>query len=173
MFVTDITAPACAQANSTNPQAIGPIEFLTALFAFTEEPVYICSFTNERGEGAERHIMTRLPSQISGFINKWDKPGRGLFFCVSAVDHSAAKRNKETVRKTTCLHADIDFKLVDIKDETAREECLRQLARLRFPPSLVVFSGGGLHCYWLFKEPGSRRKPTSSASKPRCASSPT
>lgn len=153
MFVTDITAPACAQASSTNPKAVGPIEFLTALFAFTEEPVYICSFTNERGEGAERHVMTRLPSQISGFIRKWDKPGRGLFFCVSAVDQSATKRNKETVRKTTCLHADIDFKLVDIKDETAREECLRQLARLRFPPSLVVFSGGGLHCYWLFKEP--------------------
>ncbi|MCK1671073.1 phage/plasmid primase, P4 family [Bradyrhizobium sp. 150] len=128
-------------------------DFFKALFAYTEEPVYICSFTNERGEGAERHIMTRLPSQISGFINKWDKPGRGLFFCVSVVDHSATKRNKETVRKTTCLHADIDFKLVDIKDETAREECLRQLARLRFPPSLVVFSGGGLHCYWLFKEP--------------------
>src|SRR5437763_1691025 len=35
------------------------IDFIKALFANTEpEPVYFCSFTNERGEGGERHVAT-------------------------------------------------------------------------------------------------------------------
>jgi putative DNA primase/helicase len=32
------------------------------------------------------------------------------------------------------------------------EETLKFLNTFRLQPSLIVFSGGGIHSYWLFKE---------------------
>ncbi|UPJ89706.1 hypothetical protein IVB16_08075 [Bradyrhizobium sp. 183] len=154
MFVTDITAPACAQASSTNPKAVGPIEFLTALFANTTGPAYICSFTNERIEGAERHIIGRNFAQVQGFMEKFDKPGRGMFVCVSTQREGTQKRNKENCKETNAGHTDIDFKGVDlIGDEDARGFVLKHLKKLKYQPSAIVFSGNGVHVYYFFKEP--------------------
>ncbi|RZN25579.1 DNA-primase RepB domain-containing protein [Bradyrhizobium sp. Leo121] len=118
----------------------------------TEPPVYISSLPNERGdetEPPERHVATRVPSHIAGFVAKWDRPKRGLFFCTGIVKQGA-RRAKENIVQTACLHTDIDFSNLD--GDPDRAEVLRQLARLRYPPSIIVFSGHGLHCYWLFKE---------------------
>jgi hypothetical protein len=141
-----------AQASSPTSGSVGAVEFIKALFEHTAEPVYICSFPNERDDpkqAGERHIATRQPSHISSFVEKWDKPGRGLFFGVGTVNGD--KRNKETVVETIGLHADLDFAKID--GEPGRDEVLRQLKRLKYQPSATVFSGNGVHAYWLFKEP--------------------
>jgi P4 family phage/plasmid primase-like protien len=65
----------------------------------------------------------------------------------------AERRAKENIAETPCLHADIDFKDVDALGEEPTKFVLRQLARLKYPPSIIVLSGGGIHAYWLFKEP--------------------
>ncbi|QHP72180.1 hypothetical protein EI171_35690 [Bradyrhizobium sp. LCT2] len=125
---------------------------LKTLFAYTTAQVYICTFPNDRrdpDQAGERHIHTRLPSRITSFIKNWDRPGRGLFFCVGTLE-GGAKRNKENIVETIGLHADIDFK--NVEGITGREEVVRKLATLMYPPTVIVFSGGGLHCYWLFKE---------------------
>lgn len=154
MFVTDTSAPACAQASGTNLKAIGRIEFLKALFANTTGPAYICSFTNERMEGAERRIIGRNFAQVQGFMEKWDKPGRGMFVCVSTQREGTEKRNKENCKETNAGHIDIDFKGVDlIGEEDARGFVLKQLKRLKYQPSAIVFSGNGVHVYYFFKEP--------------------
>ncbi|MCK1324224.1 hypothetical protein IVB16_17175 [Bradyrhizobium sp. 183] len=153
MFVTDTTAPACAQGSSTNPQAIGPIEFLKALFANTSGPAYICSFTNERMEGAERHIIGRNFAQVQGFMEKWDINGRGMFVCVSTQREGTQKRNKENCKETNAGHTDIDFKGVNGLGADPRGEVLKQIGRLRLQPSAIVFSGNGIHVYYFFKEP--------------------
>jgi hypothetical protein len=155
MFVTDITAPACAQASSTNPKAIGPIDFLKAFFAYAVEPIYICSFSNERNDETqpgERHVSTRAPARIKSFIDNWDKPARGGFFCVGTVK-AGTKRNKTNVVETIGLHADIDFKNVDLLGADPLSDVLRHLARLRILPSITVSSGNGVHAYWLLTEP--------------------
>jgi phage/plasmid-associated DNA primase len=139
------------------PLPIAPVGFLKALFEHTNNPIYICSFPNDRDDekqASERHVVTRLPSHITSFAEKWDKPGRGLFFAVGTVK-PGAKRNKENIVETIGLHADIDFKNVDLLSSdasAARADVLRHLQRLKYPPSVIVFSGGGLHCYWLFTE---------------------
>jgi hypothetical protein len=141
-----------AQEGSTEPLRITPVAFLQKLFEHTTAPVYVCSFPNERDDpkqAGERHITTRLPSHISSFVEKWDKPGRGLFFGVGTVNGD--KRNKESIVETIGLHADLDFAKID--GEPGRDEVLRQLARLKYLPSATVFSGNGVHAYWLFKEP--------------------
>ncbi|MGX9432522.1 MULTISPECIES: DNA-primase RepB domain-containing protein [Bradyrhizobium] len=126
-------------------------DFLETMFD-SELPVYICSLPNERNdetEPGERTVATRVPSHIAGFVAKWDRPKRGLFFCTGIVKQGA-RRAKENIVQTACLHTDIDFSNLD--GDPDRAEVLRQLARLRYPPSIIVFSGHGLHCYWLFKE---------------------
>ena len=128
------------------------VRFLKTIFEATTEQVYFCSFPND----AKDRNQSRPPahchadaSVLTRFLRKWDKPGRGLFFCIGTVKAGAA-RNKGTIVETICLHADIDFKNVEGKPD--RHDIVRKLVMLMYPPSVIVFSGGGLHCYWLFKE---------------------
>lgn len=125
-------------------------EFIASLFGpVTESPVYLCSLANERddpSEPSERHVSTRDGSDIAKFIAKWDRPKRGLFFCVSTI--TGPRRAKDTASETISLHADIDFKGI----VTAPADVPRLLASLRLPPSIVVSSGNGLHAYWLLTE---------------------
>jgi len=128
----------------------GAGEFIKTLFGLgTEFPVYICSLANDRddsSEPSERHVSTRDLADIEKFVAKWDRPKRGLFFCVGTV--KGARRAKENIAETIGLHADIDFK--GINDSRADVE--RKLSHLPNPPSVIVSSGNGLHAYWLFKE---------------------
>jgi len=131
---------------------VSATDFIRRLFDATTAPIYICSFPNERldeTQPPERHVTTRLPSHITSFAAKWDRPKRGLFFCVGTVQ-PGTKRSKEYIVETIGLHADIDFK--NVEGDPKRDEVVRKLEYLRLRPSVVVFSGGGLHAYWLFKE---------------------
>lgn len=48
---------------------------------------------------------------------------------------------------STCVWVDIDFK------EIAREEALALVKAFPLRPSIIALSGGGVHCYWLLREP--------------------
>lgn len=150
---THTSTLARAQGNSACSPPISPVSFLKALFSYATEQVYICSFPNERDDPkqvGERHMHTRLPSHVMSFMQKYDKPGRGLFFCMGTLP-AGAKRNKNNIAETIGLHADIDFKDVDLG--YTREQIVRKLQFLQYPPTAIVSSGNGLHCYWLFNEP--------------------
>ena len=128
-------------------------EFLREMFGpSTEHPVFVCSLLNAEARGTEpvneRHLATRHLGHISGFANKWDRPGRGLYFCVSTLTPGAQRRAKETVSELNCLFVDIDFKSVAAEPDTVRGA----LAQCTCPPSRVNNSGHGLHCFWLFAD---------------------
>jgi hypothetical protein len=63
----------------------------------------------------------------------------------------------ETVGVLPALFADIDLSTGEHKNEalpaTTRDIALLLAEAVPIKPSLVVHSGGGLHCYWLFVEP--------------------
>jgi P4 family phage/plasmid primase-like protien len=122
--------------------------FIKSVFGSTSEaPVFVCSLPNEDAPpDKERKVSTRDLSDIVRFVAKWDRKGRSLYFCVGTIN--GGHRNKESVAETVCLHADIDLK--DISESRADVE--KVLTNLELPPSIVVFSGNGLHAYWLFKE---------------------
>jgi hypothetical protein len=126
------------------------MEFIGRWFGSTEAPVYLCSLANDRDdskEPTERHVSTRDSGEVDAFIAKWDRPGRGMFFCVSTI-RQGMKRNKENIAEIPGLWADIDFK--DVADD--RDTILRRVKALPRPPSIIVSSGNGLHLYWQFKE---------------------
>jgi phage/plasmid-associated DNA primase len=136
-----------------NSKSVQALEFLKALFGHTDQTIFLQTLANDGADPDEgpnkRHLMSRDGDAIVRFVAKHDRARRGLFVCVSTVAEGARTRSKETVRESICLHADLDFKGI-AEDEPA---IWAAIDRLEAPPSLVVRSGGGLHLYWLFREP--------------------
>lgn len=128
--------------------------FLAEFFGgVTVGQVFVTSLANDRNDAAQRpprYMCSRNMEQIERFVRKHDGAGRGMFFCVATLQDSAKRRAKETLRELPTLHADIDFKGIEI--EPAEAEAIVR-TRLLAPPSRLVHSGHGLHGYWRLKTP--------------------
>jgi Protein of unknown function (DUF3631)/RepB DNA-primase from phage plasmid len=98
--------------------------------------------------GAVHSLASRETDRIESFLQRHDRAGVGLYFCVSTLRDGANGRSKNNVGWIAGLHADIDYKDHDL----APEEIQRRLNQTLLPASLVIETGGGLHCYWLFHE---------------------
>lgn len=108
-------------------------------------------------KGTEGLLELRaLPSQARAFFPldhlEWIESfiaahaGEDLYFGV------ATRRDDSSGTLDNCQHlpamfSDIDFKVMPEAEARGR------LTRFRFPPSAIVRSGGGLHVYWLLREP--------------------
>jgi phage/plasmid-associated DNA primase len=155
-----VTALALVPTNNVGSQ-IAP-DFIRSTFgAGTDKPVWIQSLGNDRdGSEQPKHIATRDTAQIERFVQKWDRKGRGMYFCVSTID--GGTRSKDNAAEMIGLHADIDFKDTDESEISI----LRKVKALRYPPSRIHATGHGYHCFWLFK--GSIR-PTDDMERVECA----
>jgi hypothetical protein len=100
--------------------------------------------------------LRALPSRAQAFIPIGDKAGVATFLSTHAEEHvyigvatrrSAESGALENCAELSCVFVDIDFKTTSEAD--ARE----RLATFPLSPSLVINSGGGLHVYWLMREP--------------------
>ena len=135
------------------PPHIGA-KFLEAMFGpSTTHPVFICSLLNAEARSSEqvneRFVTTRRVDDISGFVRKWDRAGRGLYFCVSTLQPNVRRRSKSTVSELNCLFVDLDFKDVEEPPDDVRGVMAN---KLMCPPAFVINSGHGLHLYWPFRE---------------------
>jgi len=75
-----------------------------------------------------------------------ERSHENLFFGV-ASRRAEGDGTLDGCRQLGALYADIDFKT------TPEEDARRRLADCPCSPSIMVRSGGGLHCYWLLREP--------------------
>lgn len=134
-------------------------DFIKNVFGpVTENPVYVSSLPNSDArdrEPGEKHVMTRDLCTIELFASKWDRKDRGLFFCVATLAPDArperpggSPRSKANVSEISLLHADIDLKSITI----SIDEVVARVGALPHPPSVVILSGNGVHCYWLLSE---------------------
>lgn len=129
-------------------------DFLRKVFGpSTEHPIFICNLLNPAdrdtsGSGNERAVTTRDLRDVTGFALKWDRAKRAVYYGVNTIKPNKQRRCKENVAEINCLHADIDFKDIVETPEDAR----RALRQLMYPPTMVNFTGHGLHALWLFKE---------------------
>jgi putative DNA primase/helicase len=130
------------------------LEFLKALFGSgSEQPIFLQTLANDGDDPDEkankRWLMSRDVDAILRFIAKHDRARRGMFACVSTMAEGASTRSKDNSREIVCLHQDLDFKGI-VEDEPA---IWAAIAQLEAQPSMIVRSGGGLHLYWLLREP--------------------
>jgi hypothetical protein len=58
-------------------------------------------------------------------------------------------KKQEDIRDIVCLWADVDGK--DFPD--GKDAALKCIGEFPLPPSIIVDSGHGYHCYWLLEEP--------------------
>jgi len=127
------------------------IAFITALFGEgrTESKVYFCSLANDKpppaGQKSEYRLTTRDAALLQNFIETYDVPERGMFFCVGTV---VDRRLKDKIVETIGLWADIDYKGV----EAGAEEVEAAIAKLGCKPTVIIYSGHGVHLYWLFEK---------------------
>lgn len=122
--------------------------------ANTDETV---EFLNLMHRGQPRHLVsiplagklearTFLPNEedeMRAWINAWQSKAN-LYFHVNGLRPGIMnkKATKNDVTKALFVHVDID-------DPTA-EDRVRSFTP---PPTVIVSSGGGFHCYWELKEP--------------------
>jgi hypothetical protein len=141
-----------------------PSDFLADHFRHSTGSIFVCSLPNERNGGTPAEICGRGGgARIDELVlHRWDKPDRGTFFCVNALKPKQKVRSKGTVHEIVCLHADLDFDKINmaVVEHNGHHEGLQAepdailhvLNTLEFPPSKIVHSGRGFHCYWLLSE---------------------
>jgi hypothetical protein len=126
------------------------IRFIRTVFGpSTTENVYVCSLANSKGEPGppERSISDRDAAIITTFLNRWNIDGRGCYVCLSTIK-AGMRRQKPNAAETPAFQIDIDFKGVAADVATI----VKALRQCRYPPTLIVHSGHGLHAWWLLKE---------------------
>lgn len=100
--------------------------------------------------------LRALPSKRQAFVRVGDldaverfiatNPDQNLY-CGVAVRKNSGDGSLANCSELHVLFVDLDFK------DTPEAEPRAKLGRFPLPPSIVVNSGGGLHCYWILREP--------------------
>jgi len=129
---------------------VRPSDFLADFFGASTGSIFLTSLPNERDGGRPAEICgrgdgARLDELV---LHRWDRTGRGTFFCVSTLRPRQSRRSKETVFEITGLHADVDFAKINMEPGAAQA----RLGQLLCLPSKIVRSGHGFHAYWLLRE---------------------
>jgi hypothetical protein len=109
------------------------VDFLGQFFSGTKAEVELRAFPSKH------RIFTRKPNEIAAFLTaNWNED---LYFGVATRKGGG---DKSHCRELAAFFADVD---------DADENVLKKIESFTPEPSLINFSGGGYHAYWLLKEP--------------------
>ena len=117
-------------------------EFLKTLNQFSEGKIEVRALPSKKQAFFE---INNLPG-IFSFCKQNEKDH--LYFGVATKDGQGGK--KENIVNIPAFWADVDFK------DTPREILSDRLSKFPFKPSIIVKSGGGVHLYWLLKQPATK-----------------
>jgi RecA-family ATPase len=110
---------------------------------------YICSLPNHGEPGVPHECVSDDMRIIEAFAKREDKPGRGVYYCVSALRPGTRRRSLENIDEITVLHADIDAK--DIVEDLTTVG--RVLVSLPLRLTELRNSGHGYHAIIALKQP--------------------
>lgn len=116
-------------------------DFADALFSGLEEGYIECRALPSR----TRHFYpVRQADGLAAFAR--EQQHENVYIGVAAR-RDGSSGTLENCHQLGALYVDIDFKT------SAEPEARAALTRFPFPPSMIVQTGGGLHVYWLLREP--------------------
>src|ERR1700730_4707024 len=100
--------------------------------------------------------LRALPSSARCFAALGDGVRAGQFILEHAHENPdmgvATRQDERSGALANCRHLGALFADADFKT-TPEAEIRARLAHALLPPSAIVHSGGGLHCYWFLREP--------------------
>jgi putative DNA primase/helicase len=82
-------------------------------------------------------------------MSTWNAKAHHYFGVSTRKDSCSGK--KENLKSLVCCHADVDFG--PDRSHKNRENALAAIESFHIPPSAVVDTGNGFHCYWFLNEP--------------------
>ena len=116
-------------------------DFYAALFQFRDGFIEFRALPSKHREFVIPGDMAKVQRFIDAHRTE------NVYFAVAARKDKTSGR-LENCSVIRCLFADVDFKLFE-----SESEARQALESFPLKPSMVVHSGGGLHCYWLLAEP--------------------
>lgn len=125
-------------------------DFLANFFGeTTEHAVEIRALPNERGAGRAAPLFGRDGELVQAHLTRWDVPERAVYFGVATRLNGAPSGTRADLAELPALWIDIDVtKIAGLTKEAA----VAAARSLSLPPSIIIDSGNGIHCYWLFRE---------------------
>ena len=119
--------------------------FLSAVFDGADGLFELLAISKDEEQPVSR-LFTDDLDELCAEIDRV-KDDANFYFGVTKKRDKAG--TKESAYKICCFWADLDFKDFAGGEAEARE----RIHVFRFKPSIIINTGGGLHCYWLFKKP--------------------
>ncbi len=125
------------------------VDFLTLLYAGAEHAVEFRVFPNDSDGKALDRRFTRDSEIVLDICKRYDGGEVGIYFGVATRLNGSHSGKREDLAELTCLWTDIDTYKIGI----TKDDAVAALWQCLLPPSVIVDSGGGIHAYWLLKEP--------------------
>ena len=131
-------------------------EFLSELYQGvpTDKMTYAFSLP---GKKCYPYVLRHLDSLVEKSMELSDT--ENAYFGLHLMDKPPASGKRASLNEISCvsfLHGEYDIKGPAHKENNlpeTLEETLSFLHALECPPSIIVFSGNGVHTYWLLEEP--------------------
>ncbi|HEU4762908.1 MAG TPA: hypothetical protein VFS74_11355, partial [Gemmatimonadales bacterium] len=126
--------------------------FLSKLFGgVTEEAVEIRCCPNDGVDLPAKAVFTREMDDIVLHLQRHDIPGMGSYYAVATRKMGKASGKRDNLCELRTLWSDVDFKRLAPAFRSI-DAILAMAHSLPYPPSVVIFTGGGVHLIWLLDE---------------------
>jgi len=135
---------AVAQAGRRIMEPLSQEGFIEALFSRTVGFIRLRAFHPVSKD--QEIAVVRGHEAVRRFADKW-KDTHDVYFSVATTRYGNTSTRSDVVELVTA-HLDIDE-----HDVTKQSGLFGRLIDFKPTPSIVVFSGGGFHCYWLSDKP--------------------
>lgn len=106
------------------------------------------------------YTFCKTPQAAAEAAVKISDKGHNAYFCNSLIDPKNKKGKRGTAKDAKAIvgfWSDIDIQTPDAPHKknipTSVSEAIKIANGTGARPSLIIHSGHGLHCYWLFKQP--------------------
>ncbi len=131
---------------------ISTVDFLETLFGsyFEEHTGFIEIRQINLGQAPKQKFY----SSVSELANDLGKFEGNVYFGVAPRE--ARRGDKSAIEHVTSLWVDLDVGSEGHRKKSpfdTMEEALQSVGKFEHAPSIIVFSGHGLQCYWLLREP--------------------
>lgn len=119
-------------------------EFFSVLWDGNEGYAEIRAISREGGAKPAYFEWPAQSKELSAHVTDM-MPGHHMYFGVGLRSRQGGTAND--VKLIACYWADVDFKT------TPEAEARKLLAAFPLKPSITLMTGGGMHLYWLLREP--------------------